>query len=144
VTEPELRADLALVRAALNNGILIRGEISYSVAAVCEWAELKLKERPVPTGCNTTLTTTAQAPTIDELLKVAAEMRALNKRADDQLVESLRGVVGPGLVGVVLWAPRLGVPFTELLDVVEGREPPSGRFWDKVRAYFEPLREAKS
>ncbi len=81
-------------------------------------------------------TTTFQAPAIDELLKLSAQMIAEKKRADDQLATALRDLVGPDSLRAVMWAARLGVPPLELLAVVDGREPPSGRFWEKCQAYF--------
>lgn len=49
MTDSQLRADLQLVRAALAT-VLIRGEIAYSVAAVCDAAERTHRNEPMSSG----------------------------------------------------------------------------------------------
>lgn len=65
------RADLAIVRAILANGVLIRGESAWLVAALCDYLEACLGDEPMN----------------------AAEARVLTERANDDLGEKVRIVL---------------------------------------------------
>lgn len=87
--------------------------------------------------------TTFGTPDLAELVKLAEKMKAERDRLDADLVAALRRHIAATRgdltvwATLTLWAERLGVPLSELLEVLDGRRPPSWRFWEACRREFQ-------
>lgn len=131
------------MRVRLGKGSVMFG--GYPSAASLRALAESMKDIPPGYVGNTTCgwvnnCTTASAPNLDELVKISREMMAERDRVNAGLVEALNKHIARSGESLQVWAERLWVNFTDLVETLAGRQPVSGYFWDQVRRVFEPMR----
>jgi hypothetical protein len=84
---------------------------------------------------------TATAPNLDELVKLCREMTAERERIDAEMVKALGEHIAKSGESLHVWAERLWVNFTHLVETLDGCRSVSAYFWEQVRRVFESMRD---
>lgn len=91
----------------------------------------------------TTFATGNTTVDLDALQTLMRQEIAKRDAIDAALLAGLRNLIAESERGLAAWAAKFGMSWLELADTLDGRRPVTGRFWDAVRAVFEPLCDGK-
>ena len=104
--------------------------------------DLLTSDPSMPLGTfNTFTSTTAPTLSLDQLVTEMNAFLEAQRENDDELAEALVEYIGRSGDSVDLWCERLGVSFADLVGILCGIiRPIPARFWNRVRAVFDPQR----